>query len=1418
MRSITKCILSLGLLFVLTILLLPCTPAKAAIPDMEYYTNYGTITKLYNINSCTGMQGMTVDNQYLYNVKVNSSTEDNAFIARTHKDTGSTVYLTNSATGTSYFSYLGHANDLEIDTIAGVDTMFIATSTTGNYSLVRMALNGTTLTKIGNYTTSYNGSATAISSAKVMYKNDTEITLLIKKGKYLYTTTLGVNDTSGTLKLEHVFTLDTAHVTINGVTNDFSDYLGQGFDYFDGKIFVPMACADPITKGCIAVYQIEGASGTIRNDPSLSFWITSSTYTDKFELESCAICPTDGVLYFNTNAATTSSGDHDGIHYVKDYVYDPAKWTTEVGSYRWEVRNNTLTSVIEGPTLWNNAMHHCGSISGNTFTDGRYALSKSIILNHDVPWIVEWKSSGKWTDGALLFSSASASKNEGNRYLFRRKDSTLIALGEYSDGTFYNYGLTLSDYGIDGTAEHVYTLYNRINDDGSNMVYLAVDGKELGSLTNYHIAGTSQGTTSNWVNGKDFSFSYLGTDQHPVDDCGIEYIQVWANGLLSQADEPNNYRWDTVSDTLTAYSEVGHTENNVSALSGSCSNGSYTDTQYQLDRSVILLHDRPWSIEWCSEGAWSGGSLLLSAGYYSQTANAPILYRRQNSTLISLGYYDGNRFNNYGINLSNHGIDGTVKHTYRLTNRIHEDGSNMVYLFVDGKELGPMNNYHIGGTSQNTTSDWLNGQDLSFSYLGTYDMPINDCSLEYLQIWEAGIPADAPANHYLWETKNDQLISNTDSKYTSNTAGVLSGSTSNGIYTGSHFALDTPVFLCHDRSWFIEWESSGNWKDNANGTLLLSSAISGNDEDATYLYRRGSSEIIAFGERLNAKHHNYGIKLSDHGIDGTVNHTYRIENRLHADGSNMAYLLVDGIELGAMNNYYIAGNAQNTTSNWISGKDFMFSYFGAQEFHIGNCSISYLEISENAVGTVEFRNWDGTLISSTEYAYGDSINIPASPTREPDQMYSYSFAGWDKPVVPCNGDAVYTAVFSQTYIPYTVQFVDWDGTVLSSKTYRFGDTVVQPNDPAREDDQIYTYTFIGWDPVIGSCSGDAVYTAQYSAERRLNPSITPKYPTLSFEDEVLINAYFTGTDLDGISLTDMGLIIWSTPQTTGTIENAEAITRGATYNADIGFYCVTTTGIPAKNLGDNLYFKIYVHLPDGSYLYSALLDYSPKTYAMNTLASAASSAELKALVVAMMNYGAQAQTYFNYKSYNLVNANLSEAQRSLVDAYRPDMVAGVVEPSVSKIGAFSATSTGFSRKYPTVSFEGAFSINYYFRPVIQPADGMRLYYWHKDAYEAASVLTPENVSGVEIMTAATAEDGSMEYTATVAGIAAKNLEDTLYVAAVYTDGTNTYCSGVLAYSIGTYCTIQAGGSTAMQPFAAATAVYGYYARCYFNIA
>ena len=131
---------------------------------------------------------------------------------------------------------------------------------------------------------------------------------------------------------------------------------------------------------------------------------------------------------------------------------------------------------------------------------------------------------------------------------------------------------------------------------------------------------------------------------------------------------------------------------------------------------------------------------------------------------------------------------------------------------------------------------------------------------------------------------------------------------------------------------------------------------------------------------------------------------------------------------------------------------------------------------------VIFQMEDGTVISEKEYLYGDTVEIPVDTTKPADNVYTYTFAGWDKDVVEaCEGNAVYVATYTPTYIDYTVTFQNEDGTVLSEQIYHWGDEITVPADPTKSADNTYTYAFAGWDKDVTVCDGNAVYVATYTA-------------------------------------------------------------------------------------------------------------------------------------------------------------------------------------------------------------------------------------------------------------------------------------------------------------------------------------------------
>ena len=318
------------------------------------------------------------------------------------------------------------------------------------------------------------------------------------------------------------------------------------------------------------------------------------------------------------------------------------------------------------------------------------------------------------------------------------------------------------------------------------------------------------------------------------------------------------------------------------------------------------------------------------------------------------------------------------------------------------------------------------------------------------------------------------------------------------------------------------------------------------------------------------------------------------------------------------------------------------------------------------------------------------------------------------------------------------------------------------------------------------------------------PVLTLNYPTLSFEDQIQYNVYFTVSDTTDII--EMGLLTFATRLEDGTITDAVEVIPG--YTGSNGNYVVHTNGIPAKNLADPLYFKVYARLEDGTCIYTDIAGYHALAYANSVLKSSESTLAAKQLVVAMLNYGAAAQINFGYRTDALMNSTLTAEQLALVEAYDESMVAPVVPADSAKAGHFVMNTTAFTKVYPTVSFEGAFSINYYFANALTPDEGLTFCYWDAETYASVDKLLTSNATGQIAMTM----DGDLWHGA-VEGIAAKEIDQTIYVAAYYKSGGITYTTSVIAYSLGRYCESIAGNGNA---FGAATAIYGYYAKAYFD--
>ena len=112
--------------------------------------------------------------------------------------------------------------------------------------------------------------------------------------------------------------------------------------------------------------------------------------------------------------------------------------------------------------------------------------------------------------------------------------------------------------------------------------------------------------------------------------------------------------------------------------------------------------------------------------------------------------------------------------------------------------------------------------------------------------------------------------------------------------------------------------------------------------------------------------------------------------------------------------------------------------------------------------TVNFYDYDGTLIDSQEIEYGSSAQAPTEPSRSDTALATYEFSGWNNAFTNVTQNINVTAQYTQTSKTYIVSFYDYDGTLIEEQNVISGTNAVIPTNPTRESDDIYSYEFLNW--------------------------------------------------------------------------------------------------------------------------------------------------------------------------------------------------------------------------------------------------------------------------------------------------------------------------------------------------------------------
>ncbi|MBQ6987422.1 MAG: InlB B-repeat-containing protein, partial [Oscillibacter sp.] len=217
------------------------------------------------------------------------------------------------------------------------------------------------------------------------------------------------------------------------------------------------------------------------------------------------------------------------------------------------------------------------------------------------------------------------------------------------------------------------------------------------------------------------------------------------------------------------------------------------------------------------------------------------------------------------------------------------------------------------------------------------------------------------------------------------------------------------------------------------------------------------------------------------------------------------------------------------------------------------------EYEEGVERTVTFNAAGGTVETAEKtviagQAYGE---LPV-PARD-----HYTFAGW---YTSADGGTVVTAddtaLLSRdvtlyahwTPLPYTITWVDEDGTTLATAEVPYGETPEYSGEtPVKAQDELFMYEFAGWTPEVGPVSGETTYTARY--------------------DEISKLCTVTWFNYDGTPLeTDENVAFGRTPEYNG--ETPERPPTGANSYEFIGW----TPEVAPVN-GDTAYMATYRTVP-----------------------------------------------------------------------------------------------------------------------------------------------------------------------------------------------------------------------------------------------
>ena len=140
-------------------------------------------------------------------------------------------------------------------------------------------------------------------------------------------------------------------------------------------------------------------------------------------------------------------------------------------------------------------------------------------------------------------------------------------------------------------------------------------------------------------------------------------------------------------------------------------------------------------------------------------------------------------------------------------------------------------------------------------------------------------------------------------------------------------------------------------------------------------------------------------------------------------------------------------------------------------------------VTSNDFFTITFLNEDATVLQTVQVREGEMPQYTGTtPIKAATVEHIYTFAGWSPEFVPVLENATYTATYTESKRKYTIQFLNYNGSLLQSSQVEYG---VMPEyigtTPVRPSSAQYNYMFDTWTPEIAIVTKDANYTASFTS-------------------------------------------------------------------------------------------------------------------------------------------------------------------------------------------------------------------------------------------------------------------------------------------------------------------------------------------------